>query len=91
MGSDLARRIQILLEDDLTGELLEHGRGETIRFGLDGQLYEIDLSGDSARALREALQPYVRAGRRVTAPDLRRAGATRSRTAGRIRDAATGR
>jgi hypothetical protein len=46
-------------------------------------LYEIDLSGDHARAMRETLQPYVRAGRRVPAPERRRAGSTRSRTGGR--------
>lgn len=62
----MARRIRIVLEDDLTGEVLEEGRGETLNFALDGQGYEIDLSGDNARQLREALKPYLRAGRKTT-------------------------
>lgn len=41
----MARRTVIVLEDDLTGQVLEPGRGETIPFGLDGQSYEMDLSG----------------------------------------------
>lgn len=52
-----------MLEDDLTGEVLDEGRGETLTFSLDGQSYEIDLSGDNAAQLRADLRRYVDAGR----------------------------
>lgn len=39
---------------------------ETVRFGLDGLVHEIDLDPADARALRAALAPYVAAGRRTT-------------------------
>jgi hypothetical protein len=47
--------------DDLDGSKAE----ETVRFGLDGTEYEIDLSSAHSKKLRDALQPFVQAGRRV--------------------------
>ncbi|MEZ0163890.1 Lsr2 family protein [Kineococcus sp. LSe6-4] len=49
---------------------------QTVRFGLDGLAYEIDLTASDAAALRRALAPYVEHGRVTPA---RRAGATRRR------------
>ena len=47
----MARKVQTLLIDDLDG-----GEAEaTVRFGLDGAEYEIDLSAKNAKALRGAL------------------------------------
>lgn len=63
----MARKTMIVLEDDLTGEVLEEGRGETMSFALDGQSYEIDLSGDNATQLRADLRRYVDAGRKTSA------------------------
>lgn len=37
----------------------------TVRFSLNDEAYEIDLSDENASALHSALQPYMRAGRRV--------------------------
>lgn len=62
----MSRRIVHQLVDDLDGTLLDVGSGETVLFSLDGVAYEIDLTADNAVALREALQPYVAAGRRVS-------------------------
>jgi hypothetical protein len=39
---------------------------ETVKFGLDGVQYEIDLSSKNAAKLRQALGPYVNAGRKVS-------------------------
>jgi hypothetical protein len=47
--------------DDLDGTEAEG----TVRFGLDGAEYEIDLNAAHAAALREALAPYVSAARRA--------------------------
>ena len=49
----------VLLVDDLDGSAAE----DTIRFGLDGQAYEIDLSAPNAGKLRGALARYVDAAR----------------------------
>jgi len=61
----MARKTKIVLEDDLSGEVLEDGAGETIMFGLDGQNYEIDLSAATAGHLREVFSRYVGHGRRI--------------------------
>jgi len=56
----VAQKIQVLLVDDLDG-----GEAEgTVRFGLDGVDYEIDLSAEHAEALRRALAPFIDAARR---------------------------
>jgi len=57
----VAQKIQILFIDDLDGSAAEG----TVRFGLDGTEYEIDLNARHARELRDALTRYVNAARRV--------------------------
>ena len=59
----MAQKIQVLLIDDLDGSEAE----DTIRFGLDGVEYEIDLSAEHAGALRRALAPFIGAARRSPA------------------------
>jgi hypothetical protein len=39
---------------------------ESVSFGLDGVLYDIDLSEVHAKELRAVLAPYIEAGRKVT-------------------------
>ena len=60
----MAQKIQTLFVDDLDGSEAEG----TVRFGLDGANYEIDLSTVHAEELRNVLAPYARAGRRSLAP-----------------------
>jgi hypothetical protein len=83
----VARKTTIVLEDDLSGDVLEQGRGETIAFALDGQSYEIDLSEENSAQLRADLSRYVDAGRKTSAPrggsQGRRAAASSSAGAGR--------
>ncbi|GAA3629811.1 Lsr2 family protein [Microbacterium awajiense] len=62
----MARRIVHQLVDDLDGTILEIGAGETVLFSLDGTAYEIDLTDANAAALRDALAPYVSAGRTIS-------------------------
>jgi len=57
----VAQKIQTLFIDDLDGSEADG----TVRFGLDGAEYEIDLNAEHAQALREALARYVRAARRA--------------------------
>ena len=61
----MAQRVITQLVDDLDGTELADGEGTTLRFGLEGVAYEIDLSDKNARKLRKALDPYVSAARRV--------------------------
>jgi hypothetical protein len=56
----VAQRVVVSLSDDIDGG----EASETVAFGLDGKVYEIDLSPDNAKKLRTALAPFVRAGRK---------------------------
>jgi len=56
----VAQKIQTLFIDDLDGSEADG----TVRFGLDGTDYEIDLNAEHAQALREALEPYMSVARR---------------------------
>lgn len=47
--------------DDLTGE----EGASPVEFGIDGDIFEIDLTGDNAQRLRDVFEDYVRAGRRL--------------------------
>jgi Lsr2 len=74
----MARRIVVASHDDIDGSPAV----ETVRFGLDGVSYEIDLSARNAAALRTALELYRSAGRRVggvrkRSVQARRAASTR--------------
>ncbi|MGH3565154.1 MAG: histone-like nucleoid-structuring protein Lsr2 [Pseudonocardia sp.] len=57
----MAQIREIRLVDDLDGEDAD----ETVEFGLDGKMYEIDLSKDNASRLRDAFAAHAAAGRRV--------------------------
>lgn len=57
----MARRTIQVLTDDLDGGEAE----ETVKFGLDGVQYEIDLSSKNAAKIRDVLAPFVGAGRKV--------------------------
>ena len=55
----MSRRTIVQLEDDLSGGAAD----ESVTFALDGRSFEIDLNEKNAEALREALAPYIAAGR----------------------------
>ncbi len=57
----VARREIIVLEDDLDGGTAD----ETVKFGLDGVMYEIDLSKDNAAKMRESLAAYISGARKA--------------------------
>lgn len=64
----MAKRTITILMDDLDGTDIPRGLGETVRFGIDGCNYEIDLTDENAAALRESLSRYLEAGRVVHTP-----------------------
>lgn len=86
----MARRIVHQLVDDIDGTLLEVGEGETVHFSLNGTAYEIDLTNSHADDLRNALAPYIDAGRRASAGAPRAAAprrrAPRDSEVGEIRE-----
>jgi hypothetical protein len=57
----LATVTTTILEDDIDGG----EAAESIEFGVDGVVYEIDLSNKNAEALRDAFQRWIEAGRRT--------------------------
>ena len=57
----MAQKVQTLYIDDLDGSQAEG----TVRFGLDGVHYEIDLNAVHAKELRAALARYTGAGRKA--------------------------
>jgi hypothetical protein len=74
----MAQHAQIVFTDDIDGS----DAADTVRFGLQGTSYEIDLSKKNADKLAKILEPYVQAARKASSSGSRRPAAGRSRAAG---------
>ncbi|WP_316295627.1 histone-like nucleoid-structuring protein Lsr2 [Clavibacter michiganensis] len=72
----MAQRTTTHIVDDLDGSVLGDD-GTTVPFSLDGADYQIDLTPDHAAEMREALAPFIAAGRKAAGG--RRGPAPRSR------------
>jgi nucleoid-associated protein Lsr2 len=57
----MAQKITVALEDDLDGGPAD----ETVRSGLGGTAYKIDLSTKNANAFRRKLAPFIEHARKV--------------------------
>jgi hypothetical protein len=57
----VAKKTTVSFIDDLDGS----EASGTVEFALDGRSYEIDLSDENAARLRDALAPFVTAGRKA--------------------------
>jgi nucleoid-associated protein Lsr2 len=75
----MAQKTVVELVDDIDGSPAK----ETVRFGLDGVAYEIDLSQKNAAGLRDALAKYAGAGRRRARTRGRRSTVTPVRASSR--------
>jgi hypothetical protein len=64
----MATKIAVALEDDLDGGPAD----ETVRFGVSGVEYEIDLSKKNAKRFRTGVAPYVEHARRAARGTRRR-------------------
>ncbi|HEV8296584.1 MAG TPA: Lsr2 family protein [Acidimicrobiales bacterium] len=64
----MAKEVVTRLLDDLDGS----EAGETVKFGIDGRQYEIDLSSKNADRLRKLVAPYVEKARSGSSPGRRR-------------------
>src|ERR1700758_2426859 len=67
------QRVEVHLEDDLTGGPAD----ETVKFGMDGREYEVDLSTRHASEFRRLVAPFVEHARLV----LQQRSRPRARTA----------
>jgi hypothetical protein len=81
--NSVAQKTHVVLVDDLTGEVIPDGQGQTVSFALDGTSYEIDLNTKNADELLKAFKRYVDAGRKLgrAKPTGRRASRGRQDTA----------
>lgn len=70
----MAKKTVVLLEDDIDGS----EASQTVSFALDGSDYEIDLNDGHANELREALDRFANAGRRLSGGRARRTARTPS-------------
>jgi hypothetical protein len=70
----MAQKITVALEDDIDGGPAD----ETVRFGLGGTEYEVDLSKKNANAFRRQLAPFIEHARRAGRGPRRRPGRTAS-------------
>jgi hypothetical protein len=70
----MAQKITVALEDDLDGGPAD----ETVRFGLGGTEYEIDLSTKNAKVFRRQLAPFIGHARKAGRGQRRRPGRTAS-------------
>ncbi|APU16732.1 hypothetical protein FHR81_005629 [Actinoalloteichus hoggarensis] len=57
----MAQKVTVQLLDDIDGTVAE----QTVKFGLDGMEFEIDLSTTNADKLRETLTPFMDNARRT--------------------------
>lgn len=73
----MAKVVNTVITDDLDGS----SQAEAVSFGLDGLGYEIDLGPGNRERLREALQPFIDAGRRAGRRRSPRSAAYRRETA----------
>lgn len=57
----MAQRVQVQLIDDMNGQEAQ----ETVPFSVDGTAYEIDLTTENAKELRDLLGMYVEKARKA--------------------------
>lgn len=58
----MASKVTVIITDDIDGS----EDAETVIFGFDGIMYEIDLAKKNRAKLERTVAPYVAAGRKVT-------------------------
>jgi hypothetical protein len=68
MEAMMAQRVTVELEDDLDGAPAD----ETLRFGLGGTEYKIDLSKKNASRFRRQIAPYIEHARKAGRGQRRR-------------------
>lgn len=80
----MAKEVIYRFVDDLSGEAIPEGAGESLRFTYTGISYEIDLSAENAAQFHEVLTKYAKAGRKVSGVEPRPSSLRRSSEKERI-------
>lgn len=80
----MAQKTVVTLIDDLD----QSEADETVEFGLDGVIYEIDLSEENATSLRDVLDDYVQHARRQGGRRRSAGRSTNGRASGRAANTA---
>jgi hypothetical protein len=70
----MARKVAVELLDDIDGS----EAGETLKFGLDGTQYEIDVNAEHADQLRRALAKFILSARRIGRGGVTTSGSRRA-------------
>ena len=70
----MAKTVSVIVTDDIDGS----PGAEAMTFSFSGHTYEIDLGPDNQRRMREALQPFIDAGRITGLRTPRRAAPRRT-------------
>jgi hypothetical protein len=78
----VAQKVHVEMVDDISGDTAT----QTVPFGLDGVIYEIDLSDENAAHLRGELAKYVAAGQRTGGRKVRLATGQSAAPAGSNRE-----
>jgi len=58
----MVSKVAVVVTDDIDGS----PEAETVKFGLDGTTYEIDLGEANRSKFNAAFAPYIEAGRRIS-------------------------
>lgn len=61
----MAQRTITVLTDDITGEDIPEGTGETITFAVNGVEYSLDVADKQARKFHDTMQFYIDHGTKV--------------------------
>lgn len=72
----MAQKVNVTYVDDMDGTEIKDGKGGPVSFALDGTEYAVDLTDKNAKALRDALAPFVAVASKVG----RKTGTRGSRT-----------
>jgi len=75
--------IKTVLIDDFDGTPIS-GNATTTHFSLNDTMYQIDLSAENVAKLKDALAPFIKAGRKVAAgPEIMARDIARAKSAAR--------
>lgn len=79
----MARKTIVQLVDDVDGSTIKDGQGETVEFGIGGDLYKIDLSNKHANELHEQLEFWIQHAEKISGSKKRKSrGPAATKTSG---------
>lgn len=75
----MAQKVQIIRISDLSGEDLGDG-GQTVKFSVGNDAWELDLSDKEASKFYDVLKPYQDAGQKVAGRGVKRSSGSSGQT-----------